>query len=166
MHGIISTSHGCRERIRQGDGLESLLGSSRITHCTKCDWDTFLKPQEEEARVSRVLRGMSITYLVHGEAERHFAFWFRAVDRCNFIPEKLQGCPAVLGIWPGTYSSCRQGAEAAKQHGHVSLAVVSHAGKYLHIYFSAAGRQLAEPAGGRAPFRYSRSRRDYAEAAL
>ena len=96
--------------------------------------------------MSRVLRGMSITYLVHGEAERHFAFWFRAVDRCNFIPEKLQGCPAVLGIWPGTYSSCRQGAEAAKQHGHVSLAVVSHAGKYLHIYFSAAGRQLAEPA--------------------
>ena len=48
--------------------------------------------------------------------------------------------------------------------GHMPLAVLSHAGKYLHIYFSAAGRQLAEPAGGRAPFRYSRSRRDYAEA--
>ncbi|CAE7636837.1 TUBGCP2 [Symbiodinium pilosum] len=42
---------------------------------------------------------------------------------------------------------------------------ILHAGKYLHIYFSAApGRPLPEPAGGRAPFRYSRRRRDYAEA--
>ena len=37
-------------------------------------------------------------------------------------------------------------------------------GKYLHIYFSASGKQLPEPIGGRAPFRYSRRRRDYAEA--
>jgi len=42
---------------------------------------------------------------------------------------------------------------------------ILHAGKYLHVYYSAApGNKLAEPVGGRAPFRYSRRRRDFAEA--
>ena len=41
---------------------------------------------------------------------------------------------------------------------------ILHAGKYLHVFFSASSATLPEPAGGRVPFQYSRRRRDYAEA--
>eukprot|EP00930_Biecheleria_cincta_P084725 TRINITY_DN74174_c0_g1_i1.p1 TRINITY_DN74174_c0_g1~~TRINITY_DN74174_c0_g1_i1.p1 ORF type:complete len:871 (+),score=154.33 TRINITY_DN74174_c0_g1_i1:94-2613(+) len=42
---------------------------------------------------------------------------------------------------------------------------ILHAGKYLHVYLSAAqAAELPEPEGGRVPFRYSRRRRDYVEA--
>lgn len=42
---------------------------------------------------------------------------------------------------------------------------ILHAGKYLHVFFSASpSASLPEPLGGRVPFQYSRKRRDYAEA--
>lgn len=40
---------------------------------------------------------------------------------------------------------------------------ILHAGKYLHVFFSASTASLPEPSGGRVAFRYSR-RKDYAEA--
>lgn len=109
-------------------------------------------------QASRPYFDMVSLWVYEGQLQDPYGEFF--VSESSRIRDERTGGPAA-DFWQKHFTLDERAVPQFLASGRERIL---HAGKYLHIYFSAAGRQLAEPAGGRAPFRYSRSRRDYAEA--
>eukprot|EP00931_Biecheleriopsis_adriatica_P075070 TRINITY_DN49018_c0_g1_i1.p1 TRINITY_DN49018_c0_g1~~TRINITY_DN49018_c0_g1_i1.p1 ORF type:complete len:979 (+),score=204.75 TRINITY_DN49018_c0_g1_i1:69-3005(+) len=134
------------------NGIEEVMVKSSLT--TAQDLCEFLLQQ-----ASRPYFEMVSKWVYEGCLEDPYGEFF--VSENPRVRDERTGGPAA-DFWQKHFVLDER---AVPQFLAASRERILHSGKYLHVYLSAApAAKIPEPRGGRVPFRYSRRRRDYAEA--